>query len=142
MARTQIKSPQISPTIAHNVVATLESTGSTSFVDLTTVQSVTINVPASGNVLLGLNLSCGANTVGAYLLGAYAMSGANTAVATDTTAVYWRANTVLSNAGENSISKTFLITGLTPGSTTFTFKFRTTTGTAYFERREIWAEAK
>lgn len=109
-----------------------EGTSSATYVDLTTPgPSVTVTVGQSGIVLLGWNTQCDATTGAASV----AVSGANTIASTD--------NYYLRSAGANAGSgRTYVFTGLTPGSTTFKMQYRSTSGTANFQRRTIWAEAR
>lgn len=139
MATTKVTPNELNLAPAKSYVTTNETTTSTSFVSLTTVQSVTVTIGANGICMVGISAGMGASVAAAYLLIAYEASGANTITASDTTGVYWRATLNTAGAGENTTGKTFMLTGLTPGSTTFTLKFRTTAGTGAFERREIWA---
>lgn len=105
------------------------------------MQSVTVTVPPSGKVKLGISAGIGNSSSGVYSGVAYSSSGANTISASDDTGLFHRSNVGIGGA-EVTVSMVFMITGLTPGSTTFTMKFRSSTGgTANFERREIWVEA-
>jgi hypothetical protein len=65
----------------------------------------------------------------------FAISGASTQAASDTRAF------VVKNGGAQAIlvqgSATFFISGLTPGSTTFTAKYRVSAGTGTFVNRSI-----
>lgn len=120
------------------VVATSESTTSSSYTDLATVgPSITITVPASGNVRLSIYgvLSGQLDT-----LMSWAASGANTIAASDDNALFTRANIVSSGSGIGwSMSR--LLTGLTPGSTTFTAKYRGDgTDTSTFSNRRMLVE--
>lgn len=119
-------------------VATSESTSSGSYTDLaTTTDSVTVTIGDSGLavVLLGATLSNSA--VQASFMG-FAASGANTIAASDAQAISFV------SAGSNyagSYGTWFILTGLTPGSTTFKAKYRsgTASGTATFSNRRIAA---
>lgn len=137
MAKQQINPAQILFIPQRSVVNTIQTTTSTSFVSLATVQSVTVTIGPSGNCLIGISAGVGSNPSGAYVLISYSASGANTITATDDIGAYWR-TTYTTTGGENSLARTSLLTGLTPGSTTFTMRFRTTGNTGNFERREIW----
>lgn len=112
-----------------------ENPGSTgAFVDMTTVgPSVTLDVPASGRVLVTMGAYIGCGSVADLFLGV-ALSGANTVAAAGTTAVGHRCyanNTFYTSQG------TFLLTGLTPGSTTFKMQYQKTTGTGSFSQRML-----
>ena len=119
------------------LVTTQETTTSTSYVDLTTTSAtVTINVGAYGQVLL--NLYCGRynNTATGQALMSFAASGANTIAASD---AYCIGEVNPANYQYNG-GATHLLTGLSPGSTTFKAKYRAhTAGTANFLNRRISA---
>lgn len=109
-------------------VATNETTTSTTYTDLATVgPSATVTIGANGMALVCLKMAMynsGSNTEYATVVA----SGANTIAAAD---AYLQMNGVNPSEYGSSI----LLTGLTPGSTTFTVKYRTATGTATFVRR-------
>lgn len=97
-------------------VATSEQTASTSYVDLTTTtDTVTVTVPASGKVILVASANA------AYVTGvngdatvSVALSGATTQAASDSLSA--RAGTFL--------LITRVLSGLTPGPTTFKMKYK------------------
>lgn len=116
---------------AKSEVNTSETTTSTSYVDLATVQSCTVVVGSSGLLLVGWGAQMSNSVTG----GAYcvpALSGANTYAASDNDLLYTASATV-------GIGKSKLFTGLTPGSTTITLKFRVDATTGTFLRRVVWA---
>jgi hypothetical protein len=125
-------------TISTANVATNESTTSSSFTDLATAgPAVTVTVPASGKVKVTIHSSLAVTGAGGYAYMGYAVSGANTIAAADTRVL------VIGNSGEPNLSAsaTFLLTGLTPGSTTFTTKYKRIFGTsAGFTNRFIIVE--
>ena len=105
-------------------VNTSESTTSTTYVDLTTTtDSVTVPIGSSGKALVILSANIGGGGYAGAM--AYAMSGSNTAAATDAKSLLFH-----NPAGgyNGSISAAFLETGLTPGFTTFKLKYKTTNG--------------
>lgn len=117
---------------AKSTVATSETTTSTSYTDLATVESTTVTVGANGLLLVGY--SCQLSNSGANgCYAAPALSGATTYAASDNDLVYH----VGTSAEAHGRVKLF--TGLTPGSTTATLKFKVDGGTGTFLRREIWA---
>ena len=126
-------------TYARNFVSTLQTAASNVYSDLTTVQSVTVTVPPSGKCSVFIGSGMGSSNSATYNSASFSASGANTFAASDDNGIYMRASASLSGA-ESYFSRTVMLTGLTPGSTTFTMKFKTTAGTGYFERREIWAD--
>lgn len=127
--------------IVSGTVATAQGTNSTAYVDLATPgPSVTLNVPASGEVTI--DVSAAYSSGGAAAQTGYmgcALSGANTRAATDATAAYGRTVT----AGlYGTLARRIHLTGLTPGTTTFKAVYKTSTSTATFSDRHIIVEPK
>ncbi|SKI78031.1 Uncharacterised protein [Mycobacteroides abscessus subsp. massiliense] len=127
--------------IVSGTVATVQGTSSTAYVDLTTPgPSVTLNVPASGEVTI--DVSAAYSSGGAAAQTGYmgcALSGANTRAATDATAAYGRTVT----AGLfGTLARRIHLTGLTPGTTTFKAVYKTSTAAATFSDRHIIVEPK
>jgi hypothetical protein len=138
---------------AGDTVGVLESTSSTSFGDLSTVgPGVTIPVGQTGRALvtIGANMRFDAargsavNTAGASM--SFAITGANTQAATADRALLGsiRYDSLQAGGFDTTVagfldaSKQVLVTGLTPGDTTFTAKYRAvTSGSAQFEDRVI-----
>jgi hypothetical protein len=109
-----------------------ETTTTTTYVDLaTTTDTVTTTVGASGMVTVHL-ISAMANSTTGFSFTGFAISGANTLAASDPYSIE-------SNGSSNytQFGATFLMTGLTPGSTTFKMKYRTSAGTSNFVYRRI-----
>lgn len=117
---------------ASDVVAT-ETTTSTSYVALATPQSITIIVGGKGLVLFTMTVEQ-ANSTANFNVSTYVMSGANITAATDDNGV---SNNGINNASTHTRTK--LLTGLNPGSTTFTLQHRVTGGTGTFTRRHVAA---
>ncbi len=115
---------------ANSFVSTDQTTSSTTYTDLATVQSVTVDIGVNGQALVlwsgGLYNVAGQKYIGV------ALSGANTAAASDSEGIR---NDVSAFQGIQSRAKLF--TGLNAGSTTFTLKFRTASGTANFFSRNL-----
>ena len=112
-----------------------ESTTSLSYTDLATAgPAVTVTISSVGSALVTLTSSFTNNTTGQYSYMGFAISGATTRAASDTTALYR-----LIDAGNNYIrvSSVTLATGLTAGSNTFTAKYQVGGGTGTWNRREI-----
>ncbi|MBN7317837.1 minor tail protein [Mycobacterium phage prophi79-1] len=128
--------------IVSGTVATAQGTNSTAaYVDLATPgPSVTLNVPASGEVTI--DVSAAYSSGGAAAQTGYmgcALSGANTRAATDATAAYGRTVT----AGLfGTLARRIHLTGLTPGTTTFKAVYKTSTAAATFSDRHIIVEPK
>lgn len=116
-------------------VATGENTSSTSFTDLSTVtDTVTVTIGANGIALVNIACTGSNNTSGAVWLMGFAISGASTVAASDDFAIQG-----LSPTGTQAtrIGATYLVTGLTAGSTTFKAKYRVPNNTGTFTSRRI-----
>jgi hypothetical protein len=111
-----------------------QSTTSTTYVDLTTVTSVTVTTGT--NAFCVWHAAIVNNTSVANCFVSVAVSGATTVAATDDITNFFQAP-----GSAQSIWVPFaaghIFTGLTPGSNTFTLKFKTNTGTASFQARGI-----
>lgn len=117
--------------IQSSVVA-IESTTSTSYTDLTTLgPAVTVTIGSTGKALVGIYAAY-SNASGNFALMSYAISGATTVAATDTYALQANATSDVRNGAVTVVS------GLNPGSTTFTAKYRVTAGTGAFNGRFLW----
>lgn len=116
---------------ATSSVATDQTTTSVTYADLATVgPAVTVTVGANG-IVLAL-WGAGIYNVAANKFAGIALSGANVVAATDTDAIR---NDMSAFQGTQAYSKLF--TGLASGSTTFTLKYRTASGTANFFARYL-----
>lgn len=115
-------------------VAADQPTVNTTYVDLSTPgPSVTVTIGDHGMAIL--ILSCDTNNNGQnHDFMSFAASGANTIAATD--AVAFRYSSWVASSPHQA-SRVKLLTGLAPGSTTFTAKYRTTGSTGNFSNREI-----
>lgn len=121
---------------ATDSVSIAETTTSSTYADLATVgPSVTADVGTSGKALVFLNVNLSNNTAGGYSLASVAASGATTVAAADQHAALLKAESIGSEARLTAVR---LFTGLTPGSHTFTAKYRTDSGsTSTFHRRTL-----
>lgn len=117
---------------ATSYVVTDESTTSVTYADLATVQSVTITVGADGMALVLWSMGI-YNGTGA-MRSSVAVSGASTVAANDN----WSMRSDVATF-QNIGGVSHLFTGLTPGSNTFTLKFKTSAGTGRFFERSIIA---
>lgn len=116
---------------AQAVVATDETTTSTSYADIATPgPAVTVTIGANGVALVGF--SSGIFNVADVKRVSVAVSGATTTAASDTWSIRNDVSAFNGNQGT-----TYLFTGLTPGSNTFTLKYKTASGTAHFFERKI-----
>ncbi|MFO1540239.1 MAG: hypothetical protein ACKOTZ_07295 [Chloroflexota bacterium] len=113
-------------------MATSQTTTSTTYTDLTTVgPSVTVTVPASGNIIVILTAQMGNASNGDEVYMSF--SGGGIAVS-DARALVWTGR----NTGDVFIgSATFYVTGVSTGSQTFTAKYKTAAGTATIANRNI-----
>jgi len=121
-----------------DAVATAATTTSTAYTTVLSPASlgpaVTLTVPATGRVLISVTSGMFGSTGSSTCNMSFAMSGANTAVATDTRAV------ILTSKDLQQASASFVLSGLTPGSTVFTANYKSATGsTCTFQTRSIWA---
>lgn len=112
----------------HGTVATGEASSSATYTDLSTSgPAATVTVGPSGVVLVGWN----SQVSGANGFVSVALSGANTLAGSDVSAL----------AGAVTAGYTYPFTGLTSGSTVFTMKYRSSSGSITFTNRNIWALA-
>jgi len=124
----------VTTTPVSSTVLTLENTTSTSYADLSTVgPSVTLTTGTSALVTISAVCDNDTGTLGSELtyMGV-AVSGASTVAASDNYSTEHR-------LGPNliSVSTTFLLTGLTAGSNTFTSKYRVSGSRGRFRKRTI-----
>lgn len=117
-------------------VATLQTTTSTTYTDLTTAgPAVTITVPTGGmrvKITVGCELAQQSTAARVYM--GYAVSGSTTIAATDTTAVMQNGTGLTDQYSHVSVVT------LSAGSNTITAKYRTASGTAQFSNRKILVE--
>lgn len=122
-------------------VTTSQSTTSTTFADLATAgPSVTVTIGQNGMALVGISANVWNNTNVAFSFMGFAISGASTVAAAD---LYSWKRQQPSASVEAREGVTFLVTGLTPGSTTFKAQYRVQTGgsgagTGTWADRQIW----
>ena len=110
-------------------VATRQARDNTAYGDLTTVgPSVTVNTGNTVIVILTALID-GAGSAGNYGFMSFGVSGATTLAPTDT-------RSLRSQRYAYQVSATYLVTGLTAGSNTFTAKYRTVNN-VNFENRSI-----
>ncbi len=128
---TGVVRESISP--AGNPVATAETTTNTSYVNLATAgPSVTMQTGPRAIVIVGARLDSSTTSDSVYM--SYAVSGATTIAAADTSALEYAAFA----AGVNiQASYVDYVSNLTPGFNTFTAMYRTTGGTATYRNRRL-----
>lgn len=108
-----------------------QTTTSTSYTDLATSgPAVTVTVGSSGKALISLSAEH-FNSVGDATFMDVTLSGANTRAASDSTALFLRSTAAIRAASS------FMLSGLSAGSTTFTAKYKVTSGTGTFLARNI-----
>jgi hypothetical protein len=120
---------------AQAVVQTSETRNNTVFGDLATVgPSVTVNIGVNGIALVGVysGISPSAASYGGM---GFVVSGANTLAASDDYTVF-----IAGGASDGRIGNAFMLTGLTPGSTTFKAQYKSGAVTTFTSRR-IWVIA-
>jgi hypothetical protein len=124
--------PVLSDFTNNAVVATSQTTTSTSFVDLTTVgPSVTITSAGTLAIALFECVMGSASSPGSAM--AIAVSGATTIAAADADAMKITA----SNSGFGFRATGFAVFAITPGSNTYTAKYKTSSLTSTFADRKI-----
>lgn len=114
-------------------VTTSQSTTSTTFTDLATSgPAVTINTGTSVAVTVAAQIT--SSDVNGYTFMSYGVTGATTSTATD-----GRGLGFIHSVGTfgHNLAFTYVHTGLTAGTNTFTAKYRVTAGTGTFANRSI-----
>ena len=111
-----------------------QTTASTSYVALTTATAVTLTTGTSALVIGTMSLSGGATNQ--TMRASFAVSGATTVAASDNYSMYCgQSNTASFINFSGSFFHT--ITGLTPGSNTFSLQYKTSADTLYANDRRI-----
>lgn len=131
MAETKTTPNEMNNGATTGYVATNESTSSTSYADLSTSgPAATVIIGANGLALVTVSSHSYNSGLNDTFQG-FAVSGATTVAADD------KYSKVTSLTSGNTASSTFIVTGLTPGSNTFTCKYKVTAGTGNWLRRHI-----
>lgn len=118
-------------------VTTTQTTTSTSYTDLATSgPAATVTIGSNGLAWVHLSATITNNTTNGFSYMGFAVSGASTVAAADAFALeeqFGSANVLL------KVGISFLVTGLTAGSNTFTAKYKSGNGshTANFRARKI-----
>lgn len=124
-------------TAATATVATDQSlTGNNSWVDLTTAgPSATVTIGPLGIALVSLVCHCSNGSAGWYGYVSYVVSGANT-IAVGTNILGFGA---LTSGVDSTLGASFVVTGLTAGSTTFKMQYNQVggAGTTHYANRQI-----
>lgn len=135
LANASITSSKLSLGALSATIATGQTTTSGTYTDLATVgPTVTATIGTNGLALLIIGATQSNNTGGGFSRTSFVASGANTIAASDTTALLNK-----TSAGNEDLgaSRTHLLTGLTPGATTFTLKYQVSAGTGTFADRSL-----
>lgn len=119
--------------VAAATVTTAQSTASTSYVDLAT-SGPAVTLTTGTTALVRLSSLVNNGTTGNTCFMGVAVSGATTQAAADAKAV-WHYDPSSANSG--GMSGEVLLTGLTPGSNTFTAKYRVNGDTGTWTDRVI-----
>jgi hypothetical protein len=119
-------------------VATSETRSATTYGDLTTVgPAATVTIPASGRAMVILTANeANSSATGANTYMGFAVSGATTIAPSDAQTFNF-ANGGAANTVSVQGSATYLVTGLTAGSNTFTAKYRVNGATGTWSNRSI-----
>jgi len=141
MLDASVTSSKLSLGAAGAAVDTAQTTTSTSYANLSTVgPAVTVIVGANGLLLVGYNFSAYNSTASLRNNMSIELSGANTISAGSSTQLEGQFRDPLSSGNQGSnIGNTTLLTGLNPGSTTLTAKYRVQGGAGTFSSRSLWA---
>lgn len=116
-----------------NIIATEESTTSTSYTDLTTNgPAVTLATGSSAFVHIYSQLKNNTANVSTWV--SFVISGSYTLAADDSLSLEFQPG---STNGFNRFGATFLITGITPGTSTFKLQYRVSSNTGSFALRRI-----
>jgi hypothetical protein len=118
--------------VSGETINSAESTSSTSYTNLiTSGPTATVTVGASGKLLI--TLSCAISRVSGSLSSGFAsisMSGTNVLPANDQNSVEYNPP---SNNAFGSVSRTILLEGLSPGSTSIAMKYRSSDAGSQFQ---------
>lgn len=116
-----------------DVLATLETTTSTTYTDLATVNRPAVALVTGTAAIVVMSAYITGSSVGNGNFMAFAVSGATTIAASDSTSLEFQAST----GGAQQCSAVFPITNLTAGANTFTAKYRVVAGTGTFQNRNL-----
>lgn len=110
------------------------TTTSTSFVTTLTGDATAISATLVTGTTVRIDLTIRGVNNNNYIYGEPSVSGATTIAASDADCLihYW-----FGTAAGITFSKSYILTGLTAGTNTFTFNYKTNAGTASFESRNL-----
>jgi hypothetical protein len=135
LASASVSPSKLATGAAFAAVNTSETTATQTYTDLTTVtDTVTVTIGANGLALVTLQCRLYNNLANSESWASFAISGATTVAAADTRAVMYQA---YANNSYGQLGCSWVVTGLTPGSTTFKMKYRVNGNTGTFQNRQI-----
>lgn len=134
---TNIGPSSLATGAAKAAVATSESTTSTTYADLTTTtDSVTVTIGTNGLALVSIYANMLNTVASSHVHVSFAVSGASTQAAADGFDIEY-VTPPTGASWNHAAGATFLLTGLTAGSTTFKMKYRANSSTGTFSNRKI-----
>jgi hypothetical protein len=119
-------------------VSTSQTTTATSYADLATVGPA-VTVTTGTQAIVGMAGRLFNNQTSAFESMSFAVSGATTIGAQDSTAIVCHSGGTANSQSRVSVIR--YLAGLTAGSNTFTCKYKVSLGTATFNDRHIWVLA-
>lgn len=126
----------VGPANSSAIVATSQTTTSTTYTDLATAgPSATLITGSRALVVVSGQLANGTLSAQAYM--GYAVSGATTTSATDATAILTEQSASTNGINQDIKASCASVVTLNAGSNTFTAKYRVSSGTGTFSNREI-----
>ena len=125
-----VKAPDFGITSATSTVATLQTTTSTSYTDLSTVGPA-VTLVTGNKALVIISCEVTGSTASVESMASFAVSGATTIAAADAVK-FLHTNNLYERQSVVNCS-----TNLNSGSNTFTMKYRCNTGTSTFLNRQI-----
>ncbi len=136
LANQSVTSNKLSTGAQYATVATSQTTTSASYTDLATVGPIcTVTIGVNGMAWVQMSADAQNNTANSYSVIAFDISGATTRAPAPPYESFYQH---YSSNTEIKLSYGVLVTGLTPGITTFTLKYKiVTASTSTFQAREL-----
>lgn len=131
-----VPTPAAIPANSNATVGTSQTTTSTSYTDLAT-GGPAVTVTTGSKALVIVTATMANNSSNAYSYMDFAVSGATTRSASDSTAAIVRQTGASSGQNQEIRLSSASVVSLTAGSNTFTSKYRVSGGTGTFINREI-----
>lgn len=118
------------------------ATTSTSYVTTLTGDSTAVSATlvTGTTALVSINFRCYVSAINLTALCAISVSGASTIAAADSNGVIHQMPNVTGVNFEQDNARTFILSGLTAGTNTFTLNYRTTGGTLTTTNRLMWVK--